>query len=244
MFGSALSNGFGGGSGPKLSSFAAPSAAAAPPKFKPAKAFGAPDSEAESDTDGDDDDDQAGSAEEDKPTSSPEEKKKTKPQKGEFILVGNIGLRTYISVVQVEDGEAGEATLLHVRAKLFALTSTEAGWKERGVGMLKINVPESSVIYDEEGHAVPGSYANAPHDDVEAGSTTVTSVPRLILRQENTHRVILNTALAKHMVFKDKPANNSAQIYFTAIEGDQDPKPVNMLLKVSSLYKTSIIDHH
>jgi len=118
-----------------------------------------------------------------------------------------------------------------VRAKLFALASTEAGWKERGVGMLKINVPEANVDYDDEDHAIPGSYRKSSGEDVES-ATSVPSVPRLILRQENTHRVILNTALAKHMVFKDKPAANSAQIQFTAIEGDQDPKPVSMLLKV------------
>lgn len=134
-------------------------------------------------------------------------------------------------LVPVEDGEAGEATLLHVRAKLFALTSTEAGWKERGVGMLKINVPEANVAYDDDGHPIPGTFSKTPSDDVESASAAP-SIPRLILRQENTHRVILNTALTKQMIFKDKPAASSAQIYFTAIEGDQDPKPVSMLLKV------------
>jgi len=86
VFGSALSNGFGGSSGPKLSSFAT-GGTAAPPTAKPAKAFGAPDSDEEEQTDGDDDDEQAGSAEEDKRASSPEEKKRIKPQKGKLTVV-------------------------------------------------------------------------------------------------------------------------------------------------------------
>ena len=47
VFGSKLSNGFAGGSGPKLSSFAAPGKEAAPLGSKPAKAFGAPESDEE-----------------------------------------------------------------------------------------------------------------------------------------------------------------------------------------------------
>jgi DEAD/DEAH box helicase domain-containing protein len=133
----------------------------------------------------------------------------------------------------VEDGEAGEATLLHVRAKLFALASKESGWKERGVGTLKINAPHASVSFDEDGQVIPGSYDPSTLEDNEQGADSP-KVPRLIMRQENTHRVILNTALLKHMVFKDKPGTSSAQLYFTAIEGDKDPKPISMLLKVIS----------
>lgn len=47
VFGSKLSNGFAGGLGPKLSSFAAPGKEAVSLGTKPAKAFGAPDSDEE-----------------------------------------------------------------------------------------------------------------------------------------------------------------------------------------------------
>lgn len=52
------------------------------------------------------------------------------------------------------------------------------------------------------------------------------------MRQENTHRVVLNTVILAGMEFQEKPAASTAQFLFTAFEGDKEPKPVNMLLKV------------
>lgn len=94
---------------------------------------------------------------------------------------------------------------------------------------MKINVPKSCVAMDRSDHPIPGSFDSSGLDDDDE---TAPKVPRLILRQENTHRVILNTALLKQMKFQDKQATSTAQIFFTAIEGDKEPKPVNMLLKV------------
>lgn len=130
--------------------------------------------------------------------------------------------------VQVEDGESGEATLLQLRAKLFAIESKDAGWKERGVGTLKINVPKSSVTLDDNGVPIPGSFDISDIDDGDEAP----KVARLIMRQENTHRVVLNTVIIKAMEFKDKPSASTAQIMFTAFEGETEPKPINMLLKV------------
>jgi hypothetical protein len=101
------------------------------------------------------------------------------------------------------------------------------GWKERGVGTLKINAPKACVEFDDSGHSISGSFDSSA---LEGRSV------RLIMRQENTHRVILNTVVFKAMEFKPKPSTNSAQILFTAFEGDSDPKPINMLLKVSPPY--------
>jgi hypothetical protein len=119
-----------------------------------------------------------------------------------------------------------------MRAKLFALTSKEAGWKERGVGTLKVNVPKSCVSYDENGHAISGSFDISGLDDEDEENSALSRVPRLIMRQENTHRVILNTVITRIMEFRDKPTSNGAQVMFTAFEGDQEPKPVQMLLRV------------
>ena len=139
--------------------------------------------------------------------------------------------------VHIEDGESGEATLLQVRAKLFAIESKEAGWKERGVGTLKINVPKSCASYDENGLPIPGSF-DASGLEEEDEESTAPRVARLIMRQENTHRVILNTVIVRAMKFEDKPATSNVQILFTAFEGDKEPKPINMLLKVSG-FKSS-----
>lgn len=132
----------------------------------------------------------------------------------------------------VEDGESGEVTLLQIRAKLFALGSKEVGWKERGVGSLKINVPSSCVSFDENQHPLPGSFDLSGLNDEEDEGITGPRVPRLIMRQENTHRVILNTVVVRAMEFKDKASNTAAQIIFTAFEGEKEPKPIQMLLKV------------
>ncbi|RAL59671.1 hypothetical protein DID88_000304 [Monilinia fructigena] len=167
VFGSGLKNGFAGGSGPKLSSFAAPGTENTVLGSKPAKPFGAPASDAE---DSDDDEDDI-----------VEEKKKSKK-------------------VHIDDGEAEEATILQIRAKLFAMGSKEAGWKERGVGTLKINAPKSCVDFDENGHPIPGSFDSSMLDGHS---------------------------------FKPKPSTTSAQVLFTAFEGETEAKPVNMILKMN-----------
>lgn len=123
--------------------------------------------------------------------------------------------------------------MLQIRAKLFAIDSKEAGWKERGVGTLKINVAKSCVSLDEDEHPIPGSFDISGLDDADGDHQG--PVARLIMRQENTHRVILNTIIVRALEFKDKVAASGAQILFTAFEGDKEAKPVNMLLKVSSI---------
>ena len=120
-----------------------------------------------------------------------------------------------------------------MRVKLFALESKETGWKERGVGTLKINVPEPCVSFDDNGVPIPGSFDISGLEGEDGDDSSAPRVPRLIMRQENTHRVILNTILVRAMEFKDKPSTTGAQILFTAFEGDKEPKPINMLLKVS-----------
>jgi hypothetical protein len=232
VFGSRLGNGFASGSGAKLSSFAAPGTENIT-TAKPAKAFGAPESDAE----GSDEDDSEGGAatdyEESGNVGAEDKKKSSKVTKGTSARCRHhlISNANHLAV-HIEDGESGEATLLQMRAKLFAIDSKEAGWKERGVGTLKVNVPKSCASFDENEAAIPGSFDASGLED-EDEDPTAPRVARLIMRQENTHRVVLNTVIVRAMEFKDKPSNSSAQILFTAFEGDKEPKPINMLLKAS-----------
>jgi hypothetical protein len=78
-FGSKLGNGFAGSAGPKLSSFAAPGKENDIVGTKPAKAFGAPESDED---DGSDEDDSDGGAGSDEDEGFVEEKKRSKLQKG------------------------------------------------------------------------------------------------------------------------------------------------------------------
>lgn len=128
----------------------------------------------------------------------------------------------------INDGEEGEATLLQFRAKLFTFVS--GAWKERGSGTLKLNVPRIYVDYDEHGIPIPGSFNPSARDDSdEEGGEPVPTVARLIMRQENTHRVILNTAILKALKFEEKTSPSGPRILFTAFE---EGKPVNMVLRV------------
>ncbi|KAF4125296.1 DEAD/DEAH box helicase domain-containing protein [Geosmithia morbida] len=223
------SNGFGsafGGSGfgaastgvKPLGSFAAPTAEPLTSE-KPAKPFGAPDSDVESD-DEDDEDDESSQPEEE--TSSPVEKElddKKKPK---------------LQKVTVDSGESGEATILAVRAKVF-YHDKEAGWKERGSGMLKINAPEACVDFDDAGTPIPGSFDASGLDvnDEEAQGSKGHKMVRLILRQDQTHRVILNTAVYAATKFQEKTSLKSVGIVFTAFEG-KDAKAVNITAKTEA----------
>ncbi|KAL1892198.1 hypothetical protein Sste5346_007154 [Sporothrix stenoceras] len=273
-FGSGLGSGFGGsasaaggarsafgaalsGAGGGLTSFAKPGAAFK--SDKPARPFGAPesddaeesddeDSAAEEDENGDEDKEDAGDGEggdgaEDQPAKSigvDADKKKQKLQR-----------------VAVDDGEAGEATLLQVRARMYYLDKDLGGWKERGAGMLKINVPEHCVEFDRDGSVIPASFdastlgeeepSAEADEEAAAGSGAEDSndkprtgaaahprrtVVRLIMRQDSTHRVILNTAVLPSTEFKERQTLKATTVLFTAFEG-AEAKPVSMQAKMS-----------
>lgn len=98
----------------------------------------------------------------------------------------------------------------------------DVGWKERGAGMLKVNVPESSVELDQYGVPRPESFDASVLDDdpMPDGSKGRKSV-RLIMRQDHTLRVILNTVILPGMVFQLNQKLKSSLILFMAFEGSQ-----------------------
>ncbi|KAK7415622.1 hypothetical protein QQX98_005766 [Neonectria punicea] len=187
---------------------------------KPAKPFGAPDSDAEDDEDDGSGDEDAVPEEAERalsPEKESEEKKKLKLQK-----------------VEVNDGETGEITIVSVRAKMF-YHDKEAGWKERGAGMLKINVPQACVEFDDAGAVIPGSFdASSLETDENADGSQGHRVARLLLRQDQTHRVILNTAILPAMKFQEKASLKSVGILFTAFEG-QPAMPVSITMRMTAV---------
>lgn len=68
-----------------MSSFAAPAKEVAPLGAKPAKAFGAPESDEDDGSDEDNSETGAGTDDEESAAAMPEEKKKSKLTKGEFL---------------------------------------------------------------------------------------------------------------------------------------------------------------
>lgn len=223
-----------------LSSFAKPGESFK--SEKPAKPFGAPDSDAEDSggeeggDDGQSDDGDEGDAKDDsdkeEAKASEEKKKKLQRSMPECPFLKCRSQLT--STVALDDGESGEVTILAVRAKLYALEK-DHGWRERGSGMLKINVPESCVQFDGVA-AMPGSFDASGLDDdeadEEAGQAPRAKVVRLIMRQDSTHRMLLNTVILPAINFQEKTSLKSSGILFTAFEGDG--KPVSVQAKVCS----------
>ncbi|CAK7231484.1 hypothetical protein SBRCBS47491_007945 [Sporothrix bragantina] len=235
---------------------------------KPARPFGAPDSDAAEESDDEDsaaeedengDEHEGGAGDEDAGEAADDS---TAAKGG----AGDDKKKQRLQRVAVDDGEAGEATLLQVRARLYYLDKGLGGWKERGAGMLKINVPEQCVEFDRDGSVIPASFdASTLGDDgdddaddegdeeaasqdadgkSENGSKTAAkpktgaaahpkrNVVRLIMRQDSTHRVILNTAVLISTEFKERQTLKATTVLFTAFEGS-DAKPVSMQAKMS-----------
>uniref|UniRef100_L2FE76 DEAD/DEAH box n=1 Tax=Colletotrichum fructicola (strain Nara gc5) TaxID=1213859 RepID=L2FE76_COLFN len=202
---------------------------------KPAKPFGAPESDVE-DGSGDDADGDDGSASE---SGDKEEKEESDKEESK---AGDDKKRTKLQKITVDDGEAGEATIIQVRAKMFYLEK-EVGWKERGSGMLKINVPEACVSFDDSGLPIPGSFDASGlenDEDPEAGNGTAHKVARLIMRQDQTHRILLNTVILPAMKFQEKTSLKSVGVMFTAFEGEE-AKPVSVHMRMSAASAKSFL---
>ena len=137
----------------------------------------------------------------------------------------------------VDDGESGEITLLAVRAKMFQMEKG-TGWKERGAGMLKVNVPKSTIEISDHGYPDMSSFdASVLDDDDENGGR---SGVRLILRQDHTLRVILNTAIVPAMKFQLNQKLKAAYVIFTAFEGDE-AKQVQMKVRRVKMSKHDLV---
>lgn len=146
----------------------------------------------------------------------------------------------------VDDGEAGEATIIQARARMYYLSKTEddgkvqLGWRERGAGTLKINVPVESVTIDpESGAADPESF----NPSVLKKSTPENpKLVRLLMRQDSTLRVILNSAMLAGMEFQLKEGLKTHNVLFTAIEGaDATHVQVQMKVRCVSVVRTLAI---
>lgn len=122
-------------------------------------------------------------------------------------------------------------TLLAVRAKMYHMEKG-VGWKERGAGMLKVNVPKSTIEFDDYGNPDPTSFDASVLEDEE--ETDAPKAVRLILRQDHTLRVILNTVVVPAMTFQLTQKLKAAFVLFTAFE-DGEAKQVQMKVGLCTL---------
>lgn len=138
----------------------------------------------------------------------------------------------------VDDGEAGEATIIQARARMYYLGKfpdadgkEQLAWRERGAGVLKINVPAESVKMDD-GAVDPASFDPSV---LEKSTPENPKLVRLLMRQDSTLRVILNSAMLASMEFQLKEGMKAHSVLFTAIEG-ADAKHVQVQMKVGSAH--------
>jgi hypothetical protein len=103
---------------------------------------------------------------------------------------------------------------------MFMMEKGAAAWRERGAGILKVNVPQSSVEYDEQGNPMPESFdASTLEDDESTDGSKGRKSVRLIMRQDHTLRVILNTVILPNMDFVLNTKLKSSTVLFMAFDG-------------------------
>jgi Ran-binding protein 3 len=158
---------------------------------KPARAFGSPALEEDADDGGDEGDDKSGMR---SPLAQEEDKQDERFYEQE-----------------IETGEEGEITEMTCRAKIYNWAAVEDGkkeWRERGVGVLRLNVTRPS----------------AEDEDSQPKA-------RLLMRADGSHRVLLNTPVRREIQFGtptgDKPTGG--YIFFS---GTIDNKTELQLLQL------------
>lgn len=121
-----------------------------------------------------------------------------------------------LSAYSVITGEEEEETLLHARGKLYALCAQNQ-WKERGSGLLKLNVRRSDGSGARLGSCLP-----------ESSFPCAKSL--LVMRKEAVYALLLNVPLFQGM--KCFLAQDPRYIRLSVIE---DNKTVHYNLRVGSL---------
>lgn len=129
----------------------------------------------------------------------------------------------------VATGEEEEDTIFTCRAKLYHF---EKEWKERGVGVFKINIRyERKALGDTS-----EDEKNEGEKDVEAGEkddfSTVERKARIIMRTDGVHRLVLNTPVFKDMNVgtHDGKEPTGRTMHLTGLE---EGKPTGYQIKVT-----------
>ncbi|KAF2836029.1 hypothetical protein M501DRAFT_280467 [Patellaria atrata CBS 101060] len=210
-FGSRLSSGFGTLAGGGLSSFASGGGQITGLSEKPAKPFGAPESDEEEDDEDDTDD------EDDEDAQKDEDREDNEAPKTKAIIFD--GDEKKDKRKDVETGEENETTVFVSRAKLYTYVkvdgkSDKKEWKERGVGTLKLNKRNASTTVND--------------DDTEAGPKVEPVKARFVMRADATHNVILNTAVQKDLKVGD-PQGGPPKGMYVYFWGSVDGKALELM---------------
>ncbi|KAG7868843.1 hypothetical protein KL918_001486 [Ogataea parapolymorpha] len=122
--------------------------------------------------------------------------------------------KVHLEKQQVKSGEEEEETLFQVKAKLYHmdLTNVSEGWKEKGVGILKVNKFINPIKHY---HA------------------------RLVMRQDGILKLILNVPIVKGVeVFKGMASSLNSD-KFIRVQVVEDSKPVQYAFKIGMVENSS-----
>lgn len=126
--------------------------------------------------------------------------------------------KVHLEKQEVKSGEENETTIFQAKAKLYYMELSKAndGWKERGIGIIKIN-----------------KYNESP-------SKSYTS--RLIMRQEGNYKLILNLPLIESFnIVKGMPSSLHAD-KFLRIQTVDGKDPIQYALKLQVDNVTGLYD--
>jgi Ran-binding protein 3 len=240
------SSGFGGVSGTGLKDFSSNgSSGILGLKEKPAKPFGAPEDETEESGDESSGDDANGEDGKEGKKDDVDVEKRFHHQEGmrfvscavilsgpQISFVSAYAFTNAFPVAAVETGEEGETTIFSCRAKLFYFDKQEKAWKERGIGLFKLNATatETENDYDRWSRSSDDSEGEVANNSTSKNVENKRKA-RLLMRADGVFRVILNVPVFKGMKVGDEKGNSPTgrMVSFTALE---DGKAVPLLVKV------------
>ncbi|KAK9329142.1 hypothetical protein V1520DRAFT_344156 [Lipomyces starkeyi] len=134
---------------------------------------------------------------------------------------------------KVETGEEMETSVFNCRAKLYSLDPTEAdkGWKERGVGVLHLNVLKDDTVTT----VVTPEPSSA--DASKESTPTVRerkSKARIVMRADGVLKVILNLPLVKGIEVRKGMKSSLVSEKFVRISAWENHKPIQYALRMGN----------
>ncbi|KAK9242528.1 hypothetical protein V1506DRAFT_547246 [Lipomyces tetrasporus] len=133
----------------------------------------------------------------------------------------------------VETGEEMETSVFNCRAKLYSLDPTEAdeGWKERGIGVLHLNVLKDDTD-------TPAETPEPTSADASKESTPTIrarkSKARIVMRADGVLKVILNLPLVKGIEVMKGMKSSLVSEKFVRIAAWENHKPIQYALRMGN----------
>ncbi|KAK9384826.1 hypothetical protein V1515DRAFT_631632 [Lipomyces mesembrius] len=134
---------------------------------------------------------------------------------------------------KVETGEEMETSVFNCRAKLYSLDPTEAdkGWKERGVGVLHLNVLNDDTVTTVD--TPKPSSADASKESTPTVRERK-SKARIVMRADGVLKVILNLPLVKGIEVRKGMKSSLVSEKFVRISAWENHKPVQYALRMGN----------